>query len=241
MPKDNKKEVTTLLKIAKDGAIVVHDEVQDLEKKVDENTANLESEIKELKQDTKEDSNSTKELIKDLGGVERLKCDKGETGDSVKGDKGDKGDKGADSTVKGDTGEKGERGLQGAKGAKGDDGKKGVDIEESKIKELEKEVKKLIKDLEKRTKEGFANQGRVQTPRYVHTPMVDVFTGDGSTKAFTLSKAPKSLDTMDASSSDFPMIYANDAGFTIAGKVLTLDSSVDALSLDARMVVRYFI
>lgn len=115
--------------------------------------------------------------------------------------------------------------------------KDGKNVEESLINKIREEVK----DLDKRTKKAFNNQGKVQTPRYVHTPMVDVFTGDGSKKAFTLSKAPKSLDTIDASSSDFPMIYANGAGFTVAGRVLTLDNTVDALSLDARMVVRFYI
>ena len=239
----NKKEITTLLKIAKDGAIVVHDEVVELGQKVDENTANLEGEIKELKEDIKEDSAGTKELIKDLGGVERLKGEKGEVGDkgdSIRGDKGDKGGKGADSTVKGERGEKGEKGLVGEKGK---DGTKGVNADESKIKELKDEVKDL-KEKIKNTKESVSKiPRRVMTPRYVHVPMVDVFTGDGSTKEFTLSKAPKSLATMKGWGSDFPYILAegSDNGFTMAGKVLTLNGVVDAPSVDARFVVEYYI
>lgn len=79
--------------------------------------------------------------------------------------------------------------------------------------------------------------------RYVNTPMVDVFTGDGSTKAFTLSKAPKSLDTVKAWGSDFPYIMVNgsDNGFTITGKVLTLGSETDAPSNNARLIVEYYV
>lgn len=262
MPRDNKKEITTLLKISKDGAIVVHDEVVDLEKKVDENTANIKDEIKE-----------TKEMIKDFGGVERLKGDTPKVGTDFEQPK--DGETPTDEELlilikplipqvkDGKTPTK-EEILKLIKPLipkvedgetptdkqlldlikplipepkKGEDGK---DVDESRIEEIESDVKKLGERLKKIPKGGG---GRIITGRYVNTPMVDVFTGDASTKAFTLSKAPKSLDTVKGWGSDFPHILVNgsDGGFTIAGKVLTLNDIVDAPSLDARFVVEYYI
>lgn len=233
------KELEKLLRIAKNGAIEVHDEVVELEEVVEKNHTELKEDIKEVK-----------EMTKDFGGVERLKGDvggqgeqgdKGEQGESIKGDKGDTG---TDSTVKGDTGEQGEQGDKGEQGigkagkdgADGKDGKDGSDVDKSVVEEL----KDTIKKLEDRVKKI---PSRVMTPRYVHVPMVDVFTGDASTKEFTLSKAPKSLDTMKGWGSDFPFILVNgsDGGFTVVGKTLTLNDGVDAPSLDARLIIEYYV
>ncbi len=229
----NNKETERLLKIAKNGPLAVHDEVVTLEEVVESNHTEVKEEIKEIKG-----------LVKEVVGVERLK---GEQGESIKGDKGDKG---ADSKVIGLKGSKGEQGEEGEKGDTGDKGKdgktgkdgkngeSGKDVEKNVVEELRNELKKLdtrIKNIPK--------GGRVMTPRYVHVPMVDVFTGDASTKAFTLSKAPKSLETMKGWGSDFPFILAegSDNGFTVVGKTLTLNDVVDAPSLNARFVVEYYI
>lgn len=104
------------------------------------------------------------------------------------------------------------------------------------MKDLEELIKKVHNRLDKMPH-------AVQTPKYVNTPMVDVFTGDASTKAFTLSKAPKTLDTVKGWGSDFPFILVNgsDGGFTILGRTLTLNDIVDAPSSDARFVVEYYV
>lgn len=242
MPKDNKnKRIEDLKKLAlakgNDSDLLLLDLIHELQDALEE--------LKDRKDPTDEEKI---EKIASRIAVKMAIIDKGESGETgeqgTQGEKGDKGERGE----MGEKGKDGKMGLIGLNGKDGIDGKEGVDgkdgkdgknVEENKVKELVKE----IKDLEKRTKTAFANQGRVQTPRYVHTPMVDVFTGDGSNKAFTLTKAPKSLDTVKGWGSDFPHILVNgsDGGFTITGKTLTLNDVVDAPSLDARFVIEYYV
>lgn len=110
------------------------------------------------------------------------------------------------------------------------------------IDDLEKEFEKKLEDI-KKVVSSIPRGGRILSGRYVHTPMVNVFTGDGSTKSFILDKAPKDLDTIKAWGSDFPYILANgaDNGFTVIGKVATLNDVVDAPSQDARLIFEYYI
>lgn len=140
------------------------------------------------------------------------------------------------------------RSIKGDKGKRGEQGSKdnGREIR-NKLESLEGEdrldfesIKGLPEILEKIEKK--IPTGGIITGRYVHTPMVDVFTGDASTKAFTLSKAPKDLATVKGWGSDFPyiLVEGSDNGFTINGKVLTLNDVVDAPSLNARFVIEYY-
>jgi len=102
-------------------------------------------------------------------------------------------------------------------------------------------IEDKLKDIESQI--GKTKRGRVMTPRYVHTPMVDDFSGstDGATKEFTLSKAPKSTTTMKVWGSDFPHILRPTTDFTVAGKVLTLTSEVDAPSSGATLICEFYV
>ncbi|HEC64771.1 MAG TPA: hypothetical protein ENI23_05735 [bacterium] len=61
---DKNKETERLLRIAKSGALAVHDEVVELEEVVEKNHTEIREDIKE-----------TKGLIKEVVGIERLKGD----------------------------------------------------------------------------------------------------------------------------------------------------------------------
>jgi hypothetical protein len=79
--------------------------------------------------------------------------------------------------------------------------------------------------------------------RLAHVPMVDDFSDetDGSTKTFYLSKEPRRLTTTKVWGSDFPYILRYGVDFTIARKVLTLTSEVDAPTSGATLVVEYYV
>ena len=105
-------------------------------------------------------------------------------------------------------------------------------------------LKEFFEKIEERVNEISSRNTRVSTGgpgKYVHVPMVKVFTGDGSTKVFKLDKAPKSLDTIKGWGSDFPHILVNGGGFDVVGRTLTIDSGTDAPSDSARFVVEYYI
>lgn len=101
----------------------------------------------------------------------------------------------------------------------------------------------LLEALEKIRKTSTPRRVGIIGGRVSHIPLVDVFTGDGSTKTFYLSKAPRDMYTIKAWGSDFPHILTHDDGngFTVSGKALTLDSDTDAPSLGARFVVEYYV
>ena len=127
-------------------------------------------------------------------------------------------------------------GETGKDGTDGKDGKDGSDVDEIVVKEL----KDTIQKLEDRVKKM---PSRIITGRYVHTPMVDRLTAftDGSTKTFTLSKAPKSVSTMEVFGTDFPIILDPTVDFTVSGKTLTLTDQVSAPSSGATLIAKYFI
>lgn len=117
---------------------------------------------------------------------------------------------------------------------------------------LERQVGELADQLEA-MRDAFDELKKTATPRRVggifgsgrisHIPMVDVFTGDGSTKTFYLTKQPRDFYTIKAWGSDFPHILTHDDGngFTVAGKALTVDNQTDAPSEGARFVVEYYV
>lgn len=104
-----------------------------------------------------------------------------------------------------------------------------------------------VSDLVRRIKELESREPVVRNffggGRPVHVPMVDKFTGDGSTKGFFLTKAPRDLATVKAWGSDFPHIMTHGAtnGFTISGKELTLNGDIDAPTVGAYLVVEYYV
>lgn len=160
------------------------------------------------------------------------------------------------STKDGAKGEKGDRGERGANGRDGIDGVDGIDGKNgspdtatqiaTKLNTTHESVNlSVIRGLEAKLKEldqaRIVRGGVFGGGRPVHVPMVDVFTGDGSTKTFYLSKAPRDLRTATAMCTDFPHILAHDHGFTISGKALTFDANTDAPSDQARIVVPYYV
>jgi hypothetical protein len=151
------------------------------------------------------------------------------------GARGPQGERGAP----GKNGRDGADGLDGMPGRDGNDGKPGKDgkpADESRVTVLEKKVKEL--DGARVIQRGVFGGGRP-----VHVPMVDVFTGDGVTTTFYLTKQPRDLRTVKAWGSDFPHIMVHGAtnGFEITGKALALNNSVDAPSDQARLVVEYYV
>ena len=157
----------------------------------------------------------------------------------LQGDTGSQGEKGD----KGNTGLDGSDGLNGIDGKDGKDGKDGLDVAPDIVAELKADIEKLEEQLEVKIGEVSRVARRVQTPRYVNVPIVDDFSGstNGSLKAFTLSKAPKSINTMLVHGSDSPLILRPTIDFTIAGKILTLTAEVDAPSSGATLIAHYYI
>lgn len=161
--------------------------------------------------------------------------------DGAKGDRGEPGRPGRD-------------GRDGLDGAPGDDGRPGADgSPDTPVQVLAKvraagisvdDIQGLAAKLSELDRARIVRAGGMFSPgRPVHVPMVDVFTGDGSTKTFYLSKAPRSLDTVKAWGSDFPHIMTHGAanGFTITGKLMTLNDGVDAPSDGGRLVFEYYV
>lgn len=89
---------------------------------------------------------------------------------------------------------------------------------------------------------GSKTMGRVQTPRKVFTPRTTDLSDstDGSTKTFTLDKAPIDHTTVKVHSSDWPMILRPTVDFTIAGKAITLTDEVDAPTAGSTLIVDYY-
>lgn len=79
--------------------------------------------------------------------------------------------------------------------------------------------------------------------RPVHVPMVDDWSAltDGVTKTFYLSKQPRSLNTLKIWGSDFPYILRVNVDFTVAGKLVTLTSEVDAPSQGSTLVCEFYV
>ena len=265
MPTLSKQQIK-LLKVVQSGGkekeLLVMNEIFDLEEQLlklkdqlDNSTA---SSLKKTIDEAKKDADKAFQLVGAFASQERLKGDKGE-----EGDKGEVGPVGPDGKV-GETGATGEQGLTGEvgpagkDGAQGDKGEDGIDGSPDtgeeiveKINELPTDKDELLIDIEhidgwkelvKDLRARIVASKRVMTPKKVHTPMVDQFQSstDGANKAFTLSKAPNNVATMKAWGSDFPHIMTNGFGFTVAGKVVTIDSDVDAPSTNSYFVVEYY-
>jgi len=171
------------------------------------------------------------EIVENEADKRFVEPEKGDKGDA--GDKGDSGDVGAKGD-KGDTGEKGDS-IKGEDGLDGNDGSNGQDGKDG-------EPGKDGKDGED-GKPGKDGTSRIITGRYVYTPVIDRLTGstDGSTKVFTLSKAPKDVNKMEVSGTDFPIILDPTVDFTVSGKTLTLTAAVDAPTSGATLICKYYV
>ena len=106
-------------------------------------------------------------------------------------------------------------------------------LDKSAIKGLDEELKKIRKSGGARGPFGV---------RRIYRPMVDRFADetDGAKKAFVLSKEPLETDTITVSGSDWPFELDPTVDFLVAGKTLTLQSTVDAPTAGATLVVKYY-
>jgi hypothetical protein len=100
-----------------------------------------------------------------------------------------------------------------------------------------------IKGLEDRLKALQGTfKGMIPTPRYAPKPYEDDLSGstDGSTKTFTLTKAPDTSYPQNLRGSDFPYALRPTIDFTVANKTLTLTDEVDAPMSGATLIFSYF-
>lgn len=110
-----------------------------------------------------------------------------------------------------------------------------IDMLEAQKQDFERILARLQVAIKQSKKGGGASGGGGDIIR------IDDFTGDGSTKVFTLSQAPRSIRKIMVHSSDWPNILRPEVDFTLSGKILTMTSEVDAPSNTATIVIQYVV
>jgi len=162
---------------------------------------------------------------------------KGETGlPGIKGDPGIKGETGS----QGITGIKGEKGPQGSPGVPGSEGKQGSPDTPKQV----REKLEILKGSDRLDASAIKNLPEFMGGRRtLHRGGIQLIwsellgTGDGSTVAFTLTKAPKTTSTLIMSVGGGLQFLTDD--FTISGKTITFliappkDAKVRALVFQA--------
>lgn len=109
------------------------------------------------------------------------------------------------------------------------------------LKDEERLDKKAIKGLDEELKEIRSLPRGGGAARRVFIPYRDDLSAscDGSNKTFYLSRAPLN-DVVFVFGTDFPTILRPTIDFTVANKVLTLQSTVPAPNTGATLLVQYF-
>ena len=106
-------------------------------------------------------------------------------------------------------------------------------IDQSAIKGLEETIKQLRKET------AMKSNG---VTRRIYQPYVDDLSAstNGSSKTFTLSRAPLRTGNVMVYGTDFPTILRPMIDFTVADKILTLTSAVPAPNTGATLICTYF-